>query len=397
MHQLSQESNAKMIFTVTYSNGSAIHTDHYYCGSVNLWRDVFTPVQQQTLLGMVTGESRILSENELTPYDVSKVFKISYKQWQPERVSAGASEYKPRLGRWYPQGFVTGVGMIFKETLAPMLISAIEGDEIRIDCNHPMAAMDVGIRVKLDELSTKQKERGGRCADWLEEIVENGPGMQVMYPGVSPDYSDENGYLRADDTDDTAFYSASRMVNHIDRQAREHLLNSTAAMVEPGMKVLDLMSSMESHLPEGLSVTGLGMNGEEMRANPILSEHVIHDLNSNPAIPFDDQRFDFVCCHLSIEYVLQPARVMAEVARVLKPEGKVLISFSNRWFPQKVVRIWQKLHEFERMRYVMAQMEDHFTGFTTTTFRNWPRPEDDPHYLEIGSSDPLYIVTGCKK
>lgn len=397
MSVLSKNSNAKMILTVKYSINSATHIDHYYCGSVNLWRDAFTPVQQEALLGMETGESRVVIENELACYDSSKVFRIGRNQWQPERVSGAASEYQPRVGRWYPQGFVTGVGMIFKETLAPMLISAIEGDEIVIDCNHPLAGRSADASVKLEELSLKNTERGGRCADWLEDAIADGPGIQIIRAGVDPDYEEENAFLRADETVDTTFYSISRMVNHIDKQARKHLLNSTTAMVDPGMKVLDLMSSMESHLPKGLNVTGLGMNDDEMRGNPALSEYVLHDLNSNPKVPFADETFDFVCCHLSIEYLLNPAQVMAELARVLRPEGKILISFSNRWFPQKVVRIWQMLHEFERMRYVMAKMINHFKGFTTTSFRNWPRPEDDPHYFEIGSSDPLYIVKAGKR
>ncbi len=396
MSVLSKESNAKMILTLKYSSGSASHIDHCYCGSVNLWRDVFTPVQQEALLGMAIGETRRLTDNVLIDYDVAKIYRIGRAQWQPERVTGAGYHILPRVGRWYPQGFVNGVGMIFKETLAPMVIVDIEDDDIVIDCNHPMAGVSVVADVRLVELISKNKERGGRCADWLEDAITDGPGMQRIREGIPPDYNDENAWLRGDETSDATFYSTSRLVNHIDKQARHHLLSSTTGMLDTGTKVLDLMSSMESHLPDGVQVTGLGMNEVEMQANPSLSDYVIHDLNLDPVLPFADETFDAVCCHLSIEYLLKPAQIFSEVARVLKPEGKVLVSFSNRWFPQKVVRIWQVLHEFERMRYVMAHMENDFADFTTTSFRNWPRPEDDVHYFEIPSSDPLYIVTARK-
>lgn len=38
-------------------------------------------------------------------------------------------------------------------------------------------------------------------------------------------------------------------------------------------------------LPEGVTVSGLGMNEEEMGENPALSSHVVHDLNADPALP----------------------------------------------------------------------------------------------------------------
>jgi SAM-dependent methyltransferase len=88
---------------------------------------------------------------------------------------------------------------------------------------------------------------------------------------------------------------------------------------------------------------------------------------------------------------------MAEVARVLRPDGLCVVSFSNRWFPEKVTRIWQQLHEFERLGYVLEIMQTCFHELTSTTFRNWPRASDDPHYFEKKVSDPLYLVTGRKK
>jgi hypothetical protein len=116
--------------------------------------------------------------------------------------------------------------------------------------------------------------------------------------------------------------------------------------------VLDLMASWESHLPadHGLGeIVGLGLNEEELNANRLFGDHLVHDLNREPRLPFDDASFDAVICSLSVEYLTQPFEAFAEVARVLRPGGRFITTFSNRWFPPKVIRTWEQLHEFERL------------------------------------------------
>lgn len=61
---------------------------------------------------------------------------------------------------------------------------------------------------------------------------------------------------------DIVFYSEPRMVSHIDRQASRHLTSIISGRLRPGDNVLDLMASIDSHLPvtPDFNVTGLGMN-----------------------------------------------------------------------------------------------------------------------------------------
>lgn len=48
-------------------------------------------------------------------------------------------------------------------------------------------------------------------------------------------------------------------------------------------------------------------------------------------LPFDDGSFDSVCAFHVIEHTAQPSRVMAEAARVLRPDGVLLLAVPFMW------------------------------------------------------------------
>ena len=105
--------------------------------------------------------------------------------------------------------------------------------------------------------------------------------------------------------------------------------------------VLDLCASWVSHFhtpPARLVV--LGMNAAELEHNPQASERVVHDLNADPTLPFPDASFDAATCCVSVDYLTQPLHVFDEVARVLRPGGVFVCTFSNRCFPTKAIRGW---------------------------------------------------------
>ena len=189
------------------------------------------------------------------------------------------------------------------------------------------------------------------------------------------------------------------MINHLDSTALQQLQNFYTAMLPENGRVLDLMASMNSHLPdntESLNITGLGLNLEEMNANPCLHTKVIHDLNDNPVLPFTDNSFDAVLCTVSVEYLTQPVDVFKDIARILKNGGKFIVTFSNRWFPTKAIQLWTNLHDFERMglvrEYFMTSRQ--YKDINTRSIRGLERPHDDRHKLPL--SDPLYAVWGTK-
>jgi len=138
------------------------------------------------------------------------------------------------------------------------------------------------------------------------------------------------------------------------------------------------------------------MNAAEMAANPQLTDFKVHDLNQNPQLPFADKSFDLSLCTVSVEYLIHPDAVFAEVARVLRPGGVFALTFSNRWFPPKAIRVWPGLHEFERMGLVLEYFlrSGKFADLHTFSSRGWPRPESDKYYPQFLKSDPVYAVWG---
>lgn len=151
---------------------------------------------------------------------------------------------------------------------------------------------------------------------------------------------------RDDPSPDARFYGPPRLVTHIDAGAIAAVGELYAELgidgAAPGpTRVLDLMSSWISHLrtaPTELVV--LGMNAAELAANPMATDRVVQDLNTDPALPFDDASFDAVLCCVSIDYLVRPVEVLAEAARVLRPGSPVVLTFSNRCFPTKAVHGW---------------------------------------------------------
>ncbi len=147
-------------------------------------------------------------------------------------------------------------------------------------------------------------------------------------------------FARGDEAGDAAFYSFPRYVTHIDDGA---IVAVGALYQELGIDgaVLDVMSSWVSHFtetPEALTV--LGMNADELAANPQARAWVVHDLNDVPVLPFPDDAFDHATCCVSVDYLTRPVEVFRDVARVVRAGGLFVCTFSNRLFPTKAVRGW---------------------------------------------------------
>ena len=220
-----------------------------------------------------------------------------------------------------------------------------------------------------------------------------------MSPQALPDPFPAWFFDREDPSPDSRFYAPERLVTHIDDGAVAAVGELYAEMGVDGAAprpdgrpraVLDLMSSWVSHLrsaPDELVV--LGMNGAELAANPMATGRVVHDLNADPHLPFDDGTFDAVLCCVSVDYLVRPVEVLAEAARVLRPGAPVVLTFSDRCFPTKAVRGWLATDDDGRCA-VVAEYVRRAGGFTEpdVSLRTPPGRERGGRYR----GDPLYAV-----
>ena len=162
-------------------------------------------------------------------------------------------------------------------------------------------------------------------------------------------------FRREDEGDDGLFYAEPRLVVHIDEHAIAALGEYFARVLPQNGIILDLMSSWRSHLPEALPIrklVGLGLNSNEMTENPQLDESMVHDLNSDPELPFEDRSFDAALVTVSIQYMIRPVEVFNQVNRVLREGGKFHVIYSNRMFSSKAIWIWRALDDVGRGRLV---------------------------------------------
>lgn len=195
-------------------------------------------------------------------------------------------------------------------------------------------------------------------------------------------------FARQDESSDSDFYSEPRLVTHIDDGAIAAVGWAYRNLLPPDGKYLDLMSSWVSHFPDDMPVrrlVGLGMNELELQKNPRLDEYTVQDLNANPTLPYADQEFDGVVICVSVQYLTRPVEVLAEVGRVLKPGRPVIVSYSNRCFPTKAVRIWGALDDKEK-------------GILVATYLGHAGCFDPPDLYDLSpkthaNADPLYVVT----
>ena len=401
-NRISEESKIDLIFHLKWKSAIARHTDGYQASSVNIWRDLLPPTLLEKVMGKEAGEKvemELKHEAGLPKFDARELFDIKNSRFDRRHREGVLTE--PRLGRFYPRGMLKGLPNVYRANVQPFRCVGLNNGNMTVDFNHPLAGKEMKLSVVVGKVREKDEERGGTSNDWIEILTE-GPGMQARWQNQRTDYFSDGSLSREDESIDSEFYSSPRFVHHIDETAREMIMNTYGRFLTDNMSVLDLMSSWESHMPKRLALSravGLGMNADEMKRNRQLSEHLVHDLNATPALPFGPESFDAVINTVSVEYLTDPASVFSEVSRVLRPNGYFIVTFSNRWFPTKAIRVWSELHEFERMGLVLEYFRQSgaFKDLQTYSIRGLPRPVNDSYFPELLYSDPVYAVWGRKK
>jgi SAM-dependent methyltransferase len=212
----------------------------------------------------------------------------------------------------------------------------------------------------------------------------------------------KSAFSRLDNTPDTLFYTEPRFVEHVDENAVKTMTSYISTrLLHSGDSVLDLCSSWTSHIDQqqqpqqqqggGVGetlnlkrVAGLGMNAKELKAN-----------TNNIKLPYTDSSFDIVLLQLSIDYLISPLEVLKESSRVLKPNGRIAILFSNRLFLTKAVGLWTGSDDIEHAYTVGGYLHFCGGGFTNIMAEDLSmRQQKGRERVIVG--DPLYVVTATK-
>ncbi len=114
----------------------------------------------------------------------------------------------------------------------------------------------------------------------------------------------------------------------------------------PGARVLDVGCGA-GFLSNGLAADGYRVTGIDQSAGSLAVARRHAPKNSRVAyrsadayrLPFEDRAFDAVLMMDFLEHVNEPARAIAEAARVLKPQGLLIFYTFNRTLPAKFLAI----------------------------------------------------------
>ena len=208
---------------------------------------------------------------------------------------------------------------------------------------------------------------------------------------------EESQRYKLDGSDDALFYSEPRFVHHLDAGFRARLTQLYRERIPPCAEVLDLMSSWVSHLPEDITydtVVGHGLNDEELAANPRLDRHWVQNLNRDQVLPLENDSIDCTLIVAGWQYLQQPEAIAAELLRITRPRGQVIVAFSNRMFFTKAPQVWTDGDDRDHLTYVASVL----------MAQGWPKPEivaeqtrgEGVMGLLGGKGDPFFAVVATK-
>jgi SAM-dependent methyltransferase len=203
--------------------------------------------------------------------------------------------------------------------------------------------------------------------------------------------------FKLDPSDDALFYAEPRFVQHLDAAFRARLTALYRERIPPCAVVLDLMSSWVSHLPEEVTyeqVIGHGLNAEELEANPRLDRHWVQNLNADQSLPLEDASVDAALIVAGWQYLQQPEAIAAELLRITRPGGQLIVAFSNRMFFQKAPQVWTEGSDRDHLEVVTRVL----------VAQGWPVPRliaestraTGPLGWLGGTGDPFFAVIANK-
>ncbi|SCX77655.1 class I SAM-dependent methyltransferase [Desulfoluna spongiiphila] len=112
-----------------------------------------------------------------------------------------------------------------------------------------------------------------------------------------------------------------------------HVKNFTGYMAKVYNEVIkrsEKQDILDIPAGNGLLSQKLSEAGHDVTCADINSEkpdYVYADMESS--LPFEDERFDTIMCLEGLEHVIEPNRLVAELCRICRPNGRVIVSLPN--------------------------------------------------------------------
>lgn len=170
-------------------------------------------------------------------------------------------------------------------------------------------------------LSQVREYWNGRIHDW--KIAKSEPGSKEFFREIEAYRFEKLHYLPqlvkfGEFPDKTVLDVGCGVGNDLSRFAKGDAIVTGIDLAEHSIELAE-----NNFQQRGLEGTFIVMNGESMR--------------------FDDDSFDLVYCHTVLHFTPNPARMVAEIYRVLKPGGMAILMTVNRrsWLNvlHKVMRV----------------------------------------------------------
>ncbi|MDO8677050.1 MAG: metalloregulator ArsR/SmtB family transcription factor [Acidobacteriota bacterium] len=220
------------------------------------------------------------------------------------------------------------------------------------------------------------------------------PGAQRLWPLIREQVSASNGadhderrlksvLSRRRSKSEEFFASASGQWDHLRTELfgdRFHL-HALLALLDPSLTVADLgcgtgqVSELVSpHVSKVIAVDGSADMVQAARRRLKGAQHVEVRRGDMEALPIDDAQLDVAIVALVLHHVPEPARALAEVSRVLKPGGRVLIvdmlPHDREDYQQQMGHVWLGFSEKTVRKYLDG------AGFDRPTISPLPTEDD---------------------
>jgi len=134
---------------------------------------------------------------------------------------------------------------------------------------------------------------------------------------------------------------------YFSEEDRSLIFDAVDGLIRPDASILDLMSGRKiSFSKKQRNITALGLTEAILRQNKIdgkIDNFDVQDLNRNSQLPYADKAFDSVVISFGIMYLTQPAEVLKEVRRILKPGGNLIVIYAeDSWASSSAVALWNQ-------------------------------------------------------